>query len=77
MQGNAVHSGCHAMFAHTVMDISAAIIVAVKNTVATNLGVVGSGQIGRPTEQIWTGWQNRFKRFLAGNTGGEILWISS
>ena len=76
MQGNAVHCGRHAMFAHTIMDISAAIIVAVKNTVAPNLGVVGSGQIGRPTKQIWTGWQNRFKRFLAGNTGGEILWIS-
>ena len=30
MQGNAVHSGRHAMFAHTIMDISAAVIVASK-----------------------------------------------
>ena len=55
MKGNAVHGGRHAMFAYTIMNISAAVIVAVKNTVTANLCIIRTGQVSRTTKQSRAG----------------------
>ena len=73
MKGNSVHGGRHAMFAYTIVDIGAAVIVTVKNTVIANFCVIRTGQVSRTTKQGWAGWYNCFKCFLASYAGGQIL----
>ena len=67
MKGNAVHGGRHAMFAYTIMDISAAVIVAVKNTVAANLVLFDPVRSAEPPNKVGQ----------AGKIASSVFWLAT
>ncbi|MNV15823.1 hypothetical protein D3C71_1065620 [compost metagenome] len=87
VQRHAVHDGGHAEFAHTVVDVAATDLVAirgfgldhvalhVKAQVGRALGVgeVGAGQVGATAQQFGQGGGEGFQRQLAGFAAGHGL----
>ena len=73
MKRDAVHRRRHAMFANAVIDIGAGRIVMAEDVLPAGTGVVGAGQVGRAADQCRAGRNDRVKRLLAGDAGGDFL----
>ena len=52
MKRQAIHRGGHAMLAHAIMDIAAAIMFGGDERLGLGLGVVGGREVGRAADQL-------------------------
>ena len=74
MQGDAVHDGAHAEFAHAVVDV-VAWLARTHRYALFPVGQVRTGQVGRAAEEFRQRRRQRLDGVLAGLAGGDVFFL--